>query len=103
MVADALREPMFLLLISAGCIYLLLGDVSDALMLMFFVLLVIALTVFQEHKNERGLEALRDLSSPRALVFSNRSLNACWQDALSRQNPVLGVSCSAALPGWLWY
>ncbi len=69
MVADVLREPMFLLLISAGCIYLLLGDVEDALMLLFFVLLVIALTVSQEHKSERVLEALRDLSSPRALVL----------------------------------
>jgi len=69
MVADVLREPMFLLLISAGCIYLLLGDVDDALMLLFFVLLVIAMTVFQEHKSERVLETLRDLSSPRALVL----------------------------------
>ncbi|MDD5300677.1 MAG: cation-translocating P-type ATPase [Gallionella sp.] len=69
MVADVLREPMFLLLIAAGGIYLLLGDVEDALMLLFFVLLVIVLTVFQEHKSERVLEALRDLSSPRALVL----------------------------------
>ena len=68
-VADVLREPMFLLLISAGGIYLLLGDVGDALMLLFFVVLIIGLTVFQEHKSERVLEALRDLSSPRALVI----------------------------------
>ncbi len=67
--AEVMREPMFLLLIAAGGIYLLLGDVGDALMLLFFVLLVIALTVFQEHKSERVLEALRDLSSPRALVL----------------------------------
>jgi Ca2+-transporting ATPase len=69
--ADVLREPMFLLLIAAGCIYLLLGEVTDALMLLFFVLLVISLTVFQQHKSERVLEALRDLSSPRALVRRN--------------------------------
>ena len=69
MIADVLHEPMFLLLIAAGGIYLLLGDVEDALMLLFFVLLIIVLTVFQEHKSERVLEALRDLSSPRALVL----------------------------------
>jgi P-type Ca2+ transporter type 2C len=68
-IADVLREPMFLLLISAGGIYLLLGNVGDALMLLFFVLLVIGLTVFQQRKSERVLEALRDLSSPRALVI----------------------------------
>ncbi|MGC2049706.1 MAG: cation-translocating P-type ATPase [Gallionella sp.] len=60
---------MFLLLISAGWIYLLLGNVGDALMLMFFVLIIITLTVFQQRKSERVLEALRDLSSPRALVL----------------------------------
>ncbi len=68
-VAEVLREPMFLLLIAAGGIYLLLGEAGDALMLLVFVVLIIALTVFQQHKSERVLEALRDLSSPRALVL----------------------------------
>jgi Ca2+-transporting ATPase len=68
-VAEVLREPMFLLLIAAGCIYLLLGAAGDALMLLVFVVLIIALTVFQQHRSERVLEALRDLSSPRALVL----------------------------------
>ena len=68
-VADVLREPMFMLLIAAGGIYLLLGDVEDALMLLFFVLLIIGLTVFQQRKSERVLEALRNLSSPRAIVI----------------------------------
>jgi Ca2+-transporting ATPase len=68
-VADALREPMFLLLIVAGVIYLLLGDFQDALMLLFFVVLIIVMTVSQQHKSRRVLEALRDLSSPRALVI----------------------------------
>jgi len=68
-VADVLREPMFLLLIAAGGIYLLLGDVGDALMLLFFVALIVILTVFQQRKSERVLETLRDLSSPRAMVL----------------------------------
>ncbi len=65
---EVLREPMFLLLVSAGAIYLLLGDVSDALMLLGFVFVVMGITIYQEHKTERVLEALRDLTSPRALV-----------------------------------
>jgi Ca2+-transporting ATPase len=72
-VADALREPMFLLLVFAGGIYLLLGDAQDALMLLFFVVLIIVMTVSQQHKSQRVLEALRDLSSPRALVIRNGS------------------------------
>jgi len=67
-VLDVLREPMFLLLVSAGAIYLVLGDVNDALMLLGFVCVVMGITVYQEYKTERVLEALRDLTSPRALV-----------------------------------
>jgi Ca2+-transporting ATPase len=61
-------EPMFLLLIAGGIIYTILGDVPEALMLMGFVFVVIGITFFQERRTERTLEALRDLSSPRALV-----------------------------------
>src|SRR3569623_464771 len=64
-----LREPMFLLLISAGLIYLLLGDVREALMLPFIEVVVGGITFYQERKTERVLEALRDLTSPRALVI----------------------------------
>lgn len=66
---EVLREPMFLLLVVAGVIYLLLGDVSDALMLLGFVCVVMSITIYQEYKTERVLEALRDLTSPRALVI----------------------------------
>ncbi len=67
--AEILQEPMFLLLLAAGGIYLLLGSVGDALILLGFVVLIIAMTVFQTQKSERVLEALRDLSSPRAKVM----------------------------------
>src|SRR5512143_2280515 len=61
---EVAREPMFLLLIAAGVVYLLLGDLREALMLLFFVLVVMFITFIQERKTERALEALRDLSSP---------------------------------------
>lgn len=63
------KEPMFLLLIAGGVVYLLLGDMQEALMLMGFVFVVMGITFYQERKTERALEALRDLSSPRALVI----------------------------------
>jgi Ca2+-transporting ATPase len=66
---EVVREPMFLLLVAAGVIYLLLGDVSDALMLLGFVCVVMAITIYQENKTERVLDALRNLTSPRALVL----------------------------------
>ena len=66
---DVVREPMFLLLVACGAIYLTLGDVEEALMLLGFVLVVMGITLYQERKTERALEALRDLTSPRAAVI----------------------------------
>ncbi|MDD5041490.1 MAG: cation-translocating P-type ATPase [Candidatus Peribacteraceae bacterium] len=66
---NVMREPMFLLLVACGAIYLLLGDPGEALMLLGFVFMVIGITIYQERKTERALEALRDLTSPRALVI----------------------------------
>ena len=66
---DVVREPMFLLLVAAGILYLVLGDKEEALMLLGFVFVVMSITLYQERKTQRALEALRDLSSPRALVI----------------------------------
>lgn len=63
------KEPMFLLLVACGTIYLLLGDVAEALLLLGFVFVVMFITIYQENKTEKALTALRNLSSPRALVI----------------------------------
>lgn len=64
-----LLEPMLLLLLGAGFIYVILGEKQDALMLLFFVFVVVGITFYQQRKTERALEALKNLSSPRALVI----------------------------------
>lgn len=66
---EVLREPMFAMLLAAGIIYLLLGDRTEALILLGFAGLSILITIVQEARTERTLEALRDLSAPRALVI----------------------------------
>jgi len=67
-VADVLREPMLALLIGGGAVYLVLGDVAEAILLLIFACMSVVITVVQEARTERVLEALRDLTSPRALV-----------------------------------
>jgi Ca2+-transporting ATPase len=62
-------EPMLLLLLGAGLIYMLLGESQDALMLLIFVFVVVGITFYQQRKTERALESLKNLSSPRALVI----------------------------------
>ena len=66
---EVVREPMFLLLLGAGAIYLALGDAREALILLGFVVIIMVVTILQERRTESALEALRDLSSPRALVI----------------------------------
>jgi len=68
-IVDVLREPMFSLLLGAGAIYLLLGDLGEAIVLLAFATLSVLITVVQESRSERVLAALRDQASPRALVI----------------------------------
>jgi Ca2+-transporting ATPase len=66
---DVVREPMILLLLACGAVYLVLGDVREASVLLASVFVVIGITLYQDQRTERALAALRDLSSPRALVI----------------------------------
>jgi P-type Ca2+ transporter type 2C len=60
-----LTEPMFALLLAAVLIYLALGDLGEGLTLAVFVLAVLALTLVQEGRADRSIEALRRLSEHR--------------------------------------
>ncbi len=66
---DVVREPMLLLLLGAGTVNFLLSEPLDGAILLSFVVVVITISIYQEHKTENALAALRDLSSPRALVI----------------------------------
>ncbi len=68
---DVVAEPMFLLLLGAGALYLVLGSLSDALTLLAFVVVMIGLTLYQKRKTERAVSLLKDLSAPLARVLRN--------------------------------
>jgi Ca2+-transporting ATPase len=68
-VRGVLTEPMFLMLLAAGVIYLVLGDRAEASFLLAFVGVVIGITILQERRTQRALESLRELSAPRAQVI----------------------------------
>ena len=66
---EIIQDPIFLLLVGGGVIYWVLGDLQEALILLGFVFFITGISLYQEGKTEHALEALRDLSSPRALVI----------------------------------
>jgi Ca2+-transporting ATPase len=65
---EVCSEPMFELLLAASAIYFVLGDFTQALILVGSAVTTVAVAIVQENRTERVLEALRDLTSPRALV-----------------------------------
>jgi len=66
---EVVRQPMFALLIAGGVVYLILGDLTEAVLLLVFASLSVVITIVQESRSEGVLEALRNLASPRALVI----------------------------------
>ncbi len=66
---EVASEPMFLLLVACGAVYMVLGNRQEALMLLGFVFVVMGISFVQQRRSERSLAALRDLSSPRALAL----------------------------------
>ncbi|MFZ0281703.1 MAG: cation-translocating P-type ATPase [Bacteroidales bacterium] len=65
---SVIKEPMFLLLVACGTLYLILGELQEGLMLLSFVFVIMGIEFYQEKKTEKALDALKDLASPRALV-----------------------------------
>ncbi|MDX1409228.1 MAG: HAD-IC family P-type ATPase, partial [Saprospiraceae bacterium] len=65
---DVVREPMFLLLLLCGGLYLVLGDYTEGITLLAWIFIIIFISFYQQHKTDKALGALKRLSSPRALV-----------------------------------
>jgi P-type Ca2+ transporter type 2C len=68
---ETIKEPMFILLMGCGLLYIVLGDYSEGIVLLCWVFVIIFITFYQYRKTEKALSALRILSSPRALVVRN--------------------------------
>ena len=101
-VLEVLREPMLALLVGAGLIYLALGDAHEALILIVFAGLSIFITVVQETRTEHALDALRDLTSPRALVIRDGThQRIAGRDVVRGDLVVLNEGDRVPADGWL--
>lgn len=80
---EVVKEPMLLLLIACGILYLFLGDTQEAIILLSSIILIIGISIYQENKTENAIEALKDLSSPRALVIRNgEQIKIPWREVV---------------------
>ena len=69
---EVLREPMLALLLGAGAIYLVLGDLAESVVLLLFATMSVSITVVQETRTERVLEALARPDQPARAGHSRR-------------------------------
>ncbi|MDO8507345.1 MAG: cation-translocating P-type ATPase [bacterium] len=66
---EIIKEPMISLLLVACVLYLFLGDKVEAALLLLSIAGVVSISLYQEKKSEKSLQALASLSSPRAIVI----------------------------------
>ena len=68
---DIATEPMFLLLLATAAIYFILGEIPEALFMTAAILLVSAISFYQDTRSRKAIEALQELTAPSAKVIRN--------------------------------
>lgn len=63
-----MKEPMFILLICCGTLYILLGNVNEGLVLLSTIIIIIFVTFYQYQKAEKALHELKKLAAPKSTV-----------------------------------
>lgn len=68
---DLAKEPMIILLFFAALIYFASGKTGDGIFLSAAILIVSAISLFQESRSRNALQNLKDLSQPKCTVIRN--------------------------------
>ena len=69
MLKDVSTEPMFLLLVAACALYFLIGDSSEAWLMVGAVIFVTLIEIVQELRSEKALSSLHQLAQAKAVVI----------------------------------
>jgi P-type Ca2+ transporter type 2C len=68
-VGDIAKEPMFILLMIACALYFILGEISEGIMMLMAMVIVAAISVYQEVKSTNALKALQQFTQPKVKVL----------------------------------
>lgn len=68
-VIEMVKEPMFLLLVTATSIYFITGDYGNGIFMAIAIALVSTISLYQESKSRNAIEALEKLSQPKSKVI----------------------------------
>lgn len=78
---EVVTEPMFALLIGCASLYTVMGDIREGLIMLSTVFVMVGISLYQNYRSEKAMDALRELSSPRVTVFRDGS----WQVVAGRE------------------
>ncbi|MBK7009177.1 MAG: HAD-IC family P-type ATPase [Saprospiraceae bacterium] len=78
---EVVKEPMFMLLMGCAALYTIMGDVKEGLIMFSTVFLMVGISLYQNYRSEKAMDALRQLSSPRVNVLRD----GLWQVIAGRE------------------
>ncbi|BDS17141.1 ATPase [Clostridium perfringens] len=93
-----LKDVMIYILIIAAIISAFLGEISDALIILLVIIINAVIGVIQESKAEKALDALKELSTPKALVKRDGSLKEILSEDIVPGDIVL-IDAGRYIPG----
>ncbi|MEX1131708.1 MAG: cation-translocating P-type ATPase [Flavobacteriales bacterium] len=70
----AVTEPMFLLLVAAATIYFILGELSEAFFMLGAIVLISAISLYQDQRSRRALDSLEQFTHPKARAIRNNAV-----------------------------
>ena len=70
-IRDIVKEPMFILLCIACLVYFILGESNEGFMMLFAMLFVAAISLYQENRSTEALRALKEYTEPKVTVIRN--------------------------------
>jgi Ca2+-transporting ATPase len=68
-IADIIREPMFILLMIACAIYFMLGQPMEGMLMLVAISFVTAISLYQDVRSSRALQALKQYTEPEVTVI----------------------------------
>ena len=93
-----LKDVMIYILIIAAIISAFLGEISDALIILLVIIINAVIGVIQESKAEKALDALKELSTPKALVKRDGSLKEILSEDIIPGDIVI-IDAGRYIPG----
>ncbi|XZM23020.1 calcium-transporting P-type ATPase, PMR1-type [Clostridium perfringens] len=93
-----LKDVMIYILIIAAIISAFLGEISDALIILLVIIINAVIGVIQESKAEKALDALKELSTPKALVKRDGSLKEILSEYIVPGDIVI-IDAGRYIPG----